>query len=591
MAIDWSDLFGKIGGYFSDNTATLGALGLGSGGLALALKGYEDIGGIGQKGYEALSGVRDEQGNLVTPGLAQELSGMLQFQPYTVTSATGGQFGMTQDPTTGQFTYNMALSPEEQKLATDLQTGAQGLIPQATTRTTAFDPLQAAALSQASTALTGAGQQDLAMALQRAGVGNLFSQQLGQIGQPTGLEGLTSAALTEGQQRIAGAGPNQQLMGLSGQFAGQVAGQLGQQPSAAVGNLAQQALGLGAQGLGAGAPQDIEQLRQQYAGLAGEAAAGMMQPRGDREQEIYQRIRATQTPEEERQRLAQEQRLASQGRLGVRTAQFGGTPEQFALAKAQAEAQNQAALSAIQQAGTEQQQAYQQAMGLAGQTGQLAGASSQLQSAAQQRAAQLSQLGLSAEQIQSALQSQGLGRAAQSAGLAGELAQASSGLESQALQRGMGLSQLGLAGTQAGAGLEAQRLQQLLGLQGADISSAQAQQALQQGQLGMASGLFDISRTAAGLPSQLQAADLANLQSMMAAGYVPQAQLLNALQPGMTAAERQRQAQAQQAQTYGQTYASGLEALLQAGLGQANLAGGFGSNIATAALGGLLTGS
>lgn len=493
MDIDWSKVFKDVGGYFSDNASTVAASGLGAGGLALALRGYEDIGDIGQQAYKAMSGTYDEAGNLITPGLAQELQGMLQFQPYTVTSATGGQFGMTQDPTTGQFTYDLQLSPEEQALATGLQAGATGMLPQATTRTTTFDPITAQALSQAGTTLGTVGTQDVPMALQRAGVGSLFSQQLAGIGQPTGLEGLTQQALMGGQQRIAGAT----------------------------------------------APSDLQALQQQYAGLAGTAAAGLDQPRAAREQEVYERIRAVQTPEEERQRLNLEQRLASQGRLGVRTAQFGGTPEQLALAQAQEEAQNRAALAAMQQAGTEQQQQFQQALGLAGQTGQLA------------------QLG--------------------------------SGLESQALQRGMGLSQLGLAGTQAGAGLEAQRLQQLLGLQQADIGAASAQQALQQGRLGMAGGMFDISRTAAGLPAQLQSADLANLQGMMAAGYVPQAQLLNALQPGMTAAERARQAQAQQAGTYGQTYASGLEALLQSGLGQASLAGGFGANIANTALGGLFS--
>ena len=74
---------------------------------------------------------------------------------------------------------------------------------------------------------------------------------------------------------------------------------------------------------------------------------------------------------------------------------------------------------------------------------------------------------------------------------------------------------------------------------------------------------------------------------MLASGYVPQAQLLAALQPGMTAAERQRQSLSEQAGTYGQTYASGLQALLQAALGQANIAGGVGGNIARASLGGL----
>jgi len=77
---------------------------------------------------------------------------------------------------------------------------------------------------------------------------------------------------------------------------------------------------------------------------------------GDREAAVYNRIRATQLPEEERQRLALEERLASQGRLGVQTAMFGGTPEQLALAKAQEEAQNQASLMAIQQAQQERMQ-------------------------------------------------------------------------------------------------------------------------------------------------------------------------------------------------------------------------------------------
>jgi hypothetical protein len=78
--------------------------------------------------------------------------------------------------------------------------------------------------------------------------------------------------------------------------------------------------------------------------------------RATREQEIFDRIRATQLGEEERQRLALEERLANQGRLGVRTAMFGGTPEQLALAKAQEEAQARASLAAIQQAQAEQAQ-------------------------------------------------------------------------------------------------------------------------------------------------------------------------------------------------------------------------------------------
>ena len=273
---------------------TAAALGLGTAGLALAEKGYSDIGKIGTEAQQALSGYTNEAGEFV-PGLAQDLSGMLEFQPYTVTSATGGQFGMMQDPETGQMSYQLDASPEERA----------------------------------------------------------FQEQA-----------LTDASMffTEARTPIA-----------------------------------------------------------------------------QREQAVYDRMRAAMSPEEERQRLALEQRMAAQGRSGVRTAQFGGTPEQLALAKAQSEAQNQAMLSAMQFAGQEQQR---------------------------------------------------------------------------------------------------------------------------QSQLGT---------------------------GMLAAGYVPQAQLLNALQPGMTASERQRQAMSEQAKSYGQTYASGLDALLQSGLGQASLAGGFGSSIASSALGGLFS--
>ena len=85
-------------------------------------------------------------------------------------------------------------------------------------------------------------------------------------------------------------------------------------------------------------------------------------PMGQREADVYERIRAVQSPEEERQRLMLEERLMNQGRLGVQTGMFGGTPEAFALNKAQAEARNQASLMAMQQAQAEQAQAQQ--MGL-----------------------------------------------------------------------------------------------------------------------------------------------------------------------------------------------------------------------------------
>lgn len=81
---------------------------------------------------------------------------------------------------------------------------------------------------------------------------------------------------------------------------------------------------------------------------------------------LYGQIRAMQTPEEERQALALENRLASQGRLGVQTAAYGGTPEQLAYQKAVQEAQNQAAFQASQLAPALQQQQLANLTGMLG---------------------------------------------------------------------------------------------------------------------------------------------------------------------------------------------------------------------------------
>ena len=101
---------------------------------------------------------------------------------------------------------------------------------------------------------------------------------------------------------------------------------------------------------------ESEMAARQAFGVGSDFMGRLGQTGAQREQEIFDRIRATQLGEEERRRLALEERLANQGRLGVRTSMFGGTPEQFALAQAEEEAQNRAALAAIQQAQQEQLQ-------------------------------------------------------------------------------------------------------------------------------------------------------------------------------------------------------------------------------------------
>ena len=86
-----------IQNFFSDNS---GLFGLGGAGLgaALAYQGYENLGDIGGQAYRELAG---------PDGLAQQLTDMTEFRPFGVTTATGSQFGMQVDPTTGQLSSTL----------------------------------------------------------------------------------------------------------------------------------------------------------------------------------------------------------------------------------------------------------------------------------------------------------------------------------------------------------------------------------------------------------------------------------------------------------------------------------------------------
>jgi hypothetical protein len=90
--------------------------------------------------------------------------------------------------------------------------------------------------------------------------------------------------------------------------------------------------------------------------------------RAAREQQIMGNLTALQAPEQERQRLALEERLFGQGRTGVRTGMFGGTPEQLALEKAIQEQQAGSALTAMEQARAEQALTSQQTLAGLGET-------------------------------------------------------------------------------------------------------------------------------------------------------------------------------------------------------------------------------
>lgn len=103
-------------------------------------------------------------------------------------------------------------------------------------------------------------------------------------------------------------------------------------------------------------PQE-QMLQQQLLSGAGGLFGQATQPTQAREQEVFERIRAAQRPEEQRQRLALEERLAAQGRLGTSSAAYGGaTPELLAQQTGIQEARNMAMLNAMQQAQAEQAQ-------------------------------------------------------------------------------------------------------------------------------------------------------------------------------------------------------------------------------------------
>tara|TARA_R110000751_G_scaffold49686_3_gene110465 strand:+ start:522 stop:1397 length:876 start_codon:yes stop_codon:yes gene_type:complete len=73
----------------------------------------------------------------------------------------------------------------------------------------------------------------------------------------------------------------------------------------------------------------------------------------DRSQSIFDSLANIRNPQNERDRLSLEQRLYNQGRSEVRTDQFGGSPEQLAMAIAQQEQQSKDLFTSRQQATNE----------------------------------------------------------------------------------------------------------------------------------------------------------------------------------------------------------------------------------------------
>lgn len=345
--------------------------------------------------------------------------------------------------------------------------------------------------------------------------------------------------------------------------------------NAQIGGMGSAMLSQGMQGLaGVGAAGSQAQgLANQYAGMAGQAGQNVLQDTAGREAEIYNRIRATQTPEEQRQALALEERLAAQGRLGVSTAQYGGTPEQLAMAKAQEEAKNSAMLTAMQQAGTEQQQALATAQGLGSMAQGFMGQASDLQSAAQQRATQLSNMGMSAAQINSQLQSEGLGRALQAGEYNRQGTMLSDQLTQSDFQRRLAAGEFGLQGQQVASDLATSALNRDLTQGQYNIAQQQAMQGMRTADIQNMLALAGGSQQALAQQLGLQQGYGALGQGMLSGAYIPQAQMLNALQQGTAIQELANLSQRQGAQLQAEAGMSGLEAMLQSQLGAGQLTG------------------
>jgi hypothetical protein len=109
---------------------------------------------------------------------------------------------------------------------------------------------------------------------------------------------------------------------------------------------------------------EIQQLIQQLTGAAGGMFGNAAQPIDSRAMTLTQQLEAAAAPSRDRERLALEERLLGQGRLGVQTSMFGGTPEGLAMEKAIEEQRLNNAILGRQQAMGEQLQDYNLGAGM-----------------------------------------------------------------------------------------------------------------------------------------------------------------------------------------------------------------------------------
>ena len=225
--------------------------------------------------------------------------------------------------------------------------------------------------------------------------------------------------------------------------------------------MANQAFGQAQQGLmGVGQGQeDIAALRAGY-GSAAQGMTGMLGgSTNDMASQLFNQQQAMRDPVQQRQQMELENRLRSQGRLGVSTAAYGGTPEQLAMAKAQQEQQSADAFNSISQGEQLASQQQARALGLGQATTGMAQAQQALRAGDVANASSLFNLGSSAAQLPSQMRGQQITQAGQLQGQA--LAPGAQQLQQLAASGTLGSQEANVAATRgrmfgdlAGAGLQ-----------------------------------------------------------------------------------------------------------------------------------------
>ena len=479
-----SDLIGAAAGYYNTDEAAKAALELG------------------------------EQSAQAAEQLGQTAAGMTEFKPFTVTTGLGTA------TTTPEGGYTLGLSPEQQDLQTSGLASAQGFM-----TGIGQDPMSTLLSGQAQQAFQGLGPSALTGA-GVAGYQGLGADPLTQMGAGLYADFQPSALTTQGATAYGGLGPSALrgtgIAGLGGVGGDPMQAEILAQARAGFANI--------------GADPRQQALLAQADTAFGRAMADPSQAQAD----LYGQIRATQRPEEERQRLALEERMLAQGRLGLSSAAYGGSsPELLAQETARQEAMSRANLSARQQAMQEQQQAYGQGLGLLGQAS-----------------------GMRAQDLAEATGLLGAGYTPEQRELARAQAQLSGGLsEEQAdlarvgAQFGAGMSQdqaeLSRAGALLSGGLSREQadLSRAGALFGAGMSQEQADFARATGLLGSSY----MPRTQ----------DLAMATGLMGLGYTPQEQALGALGYGLDAAKIADIGRRSGAELFSQLGGKGLESLMQ----------------------------